>query len=68
MNSMKLDSLESSHPVSLPVEDPSTVNSLFDAISYEKGASIIRMMNSFLSENTFKKGVTVSVSFIKKMN
>ncbi|CAF0711353.1 unnamed protein product [Brachionus calyciflorus] len=52
------DSLESSHPISVPVKDPSQINSLFDAISYSKGASIIRMMNAFLTENTFKKGVS----------
>jgi len=35
--------------------------SLFDSISYDKGASIIRMMNAFLTEKTFKAGVSVSV-------
>ena len=30
------DSLESSHPISVPVNDPSEINSLFDAISYSK--------------------------------
>lgn len=34
---MELDSLESSHPISVPVEDPDEINQLFDGISYDKG-------------------------------
>ncbi|CAF0920546.1 unnamed protein product [Brachionus calyciflorus] len=55
---MELDSLESSHSVKFEVNDPSEIDSLFDEISYDKGASIIRMMNAFLTEDTFKKGVS----------
>jgi aminopeptidase N len=60
------DSLETSHPVSVEVNDPSEINAIFDTISYDKGASIIRMMNAFLSENTFRKGV--SVRFVNSIN
>lgn len=54
------DSLESSHPISVEVNDPAEIISLFDSISYSKGASIIRMMNAYLTEATFKKGVSVT--------
>ncbi|XP_027211488.2 aminopeptidase N [Penaeus vannamei] len=53
-----LDSLESSHEISIPVGHPDEIRQIFDSISYDKGASIIRMMNHFLSENTFRKGVS----------
>ncbi|XP_069972068.1 aminopeptidase N-like [Penaeus vannamei] len=53
-----IDSLESSHPVSIPVGHPDEINEIFDSISYYKGASIIRMMYFFLTEATFKKGLT----------
>jgi len=53
------DSLESSHPVRVDVASPYDVAAIFDAISYDKGASIIRMMNAFLTEPTFRKGVSV---------
>lgn len=53
------DSLESSHPINTVVNNPSEIGGLFDKISYDKGASIIRMMNAFLSEQTFVKGVSV---------
>ncbi|XP_018019816.1 aminopeptidase N [Hyalella azteca] len=53
-----LDSLESSRPISIAVQFPSDIDQLFDAISYSKGASIIRMMNNFLTEPTFRNGLT----------
>ncbi|XP_045589686.1 aminopeptidase N isoform X2 [Procambarus clarkii] len=53
-----LDSLESSHPISIPVGHPDEISQIFDRISYAKGASIIRMMNHFLTEDTFRKGLS----------
>ena len=53
------DSLESSHPISVDVKNPDEIKSIFDSISYDKGSSIIRMMNSYLSEKTFRAGVSV---------
>ena len=35
-----LDSLESSHPISIPVSNPDEINQIFDGISYSKGKSI----------------------------
>ncbi|XP_064646003.1 aminopeptidase N-like isoform X2 [Lineus longissimus] len=55
---MGTDSLGSSHPIYVPVQHPDEINEIFDRISYAKGASVIRMMNFFLGESTFKKGVT----------
>ncbi|RNA03939.1 Aminopeptidase N, partial [Brachionus plicatilis] len=52
------DSLESSHPISTEVNDPNEISYIFDDISYDKGSSLVRMMNSFLSIDTFKKGIT----------
>ncbi|KAB0798929.1 hypothetical protein PPYR_06809 [Photinus pyralis] len=52
------DSLKSSHPVSVPVEDPRDITQIFDSISYTKGAILLHMISNFLSEDTFKKGVT----------
>ncbi|KAA0202055.1 hypothetical protein HAZT_HAZT000627, partial [Hyalella azteca] len=55
---MAIDALTSSHPISIPVQHPDEINEIFDAISYSKGASIIRMMSHFLTEATFNKGIT----------
>ena len=54
----RIDALETSHPISIPVGHPDEINEIFDRISYAKGASIIRMMDKFLSTGTFQKGLT----------
>ncbi len=55
---MTLDALDNSHPISVVVKNPDEIAEIFDAISYKKGASIIRMMSFFLSEDTFRQGLT----------
>ncbi|GLG93863.1 Aminopeptidase, partial [Gryllus bimaculatus] len=56
-NVFALDALESSHPISIAVGHPDEINEIFDRISYGKGASIIRMMDHFLTTDVFKKGL-----------
>ncbi|XP_011870128.1 PREDICTED: aminopeptidase N-like [Vollenhovia emeryi] len=56
--SFGFDTLESSHPVSIEVGNPEEINEIFDEVCYEKGASIIRMMEHFLTTEVFKKGLT----------
>ncbi|CAL7935732.1 unnamed protein product [Xylocopa violacea] len=57
-NVFGLDALESSHQISIEVEHPDEISEIFDRISYEKGASIIRMMDHFLTTKVFKQGLT----------
>ena len=45
---MDLDSLSSTHPIEANVTDPATIGQLFDAISYSKGAAVIRMLQSYV--------------------
>ncbi|OWR51448.1 aminopeptidase N protein, partial [Danaus plexippus plexippus] len=52
-----LDVLESSHPVSVPLEDPRDITEIFDDISYSKGATLIRMMEMFLGEEDFRQAL-----------
>ena len=54
---LSLDGLKNSHPIEQEVKDPSEVSQLFDAISYSKGASVIRMLEQFLGPETFQKGL-----------
>eukprot|EP00099_Drosophila_melanogaster_P013686 NP_001350853.1 uncharacterized protein Dmel_CG11951 [Drosophila melanogaster] len=51
------DSLESSHPISRPIEMTSQISESFDEISYQKGSSVIRMMHLFLGEEAFRTGL-----------
>ncbi|XP_052859646.1 aminopeptidase N [Anopheles cruzii] len=53
----KFDALLSSHPVSVEIGHPNQISQIFDAISYEKGSTVIRMMHLFLDEETFRNGV-----------
>lgn len=53
----KMDALSSSHQISIPVNNPEEISGIFDRISYAKGASIIRMMNHFLTERVFRIGL-----------
>lgn len=57
-NVFGLDALESSHPISVEVGHPDEINEIFDKISYDKGASIIRMMDHFLTTEVFKQGLS----------
>ncbi|KXJ26595.1 Aminopeptidase N [Exaiptasia diaphana] len=52
-----LDSLATSHPISVEVDHPKKIKQIFDRISYSKGSSIIRMLSGFLGQDQFTKGL-----------
>lgn len=54
---MAMDSLKSTHPIAVTVEDPVEISQIFDAISYSKGSSIIKMLENWLGADVFKKGL-----------
>ena len=54
---LSLDGLKNSHPIEQEVKDPSEISQLFDAISYSKGASVIRMLEQFLTPEVFQQGL-----------
>jgi len=54
---LDLDSLQSSHPVSVTVGHPDEIAQIFDTISYTKGSFLLHMMNMFLGEDAFKQGI-----------
>jgi len=56
-NVLDTDVLDYTRPISLPVEDPWDIEAQFDGISYAKGASIIGMINHFLTPQTFQNGL-----------
>lgn len=57
-NALGLDSLRSSHPIEVPVKRADEINQIFDAISYSKGSSVLRMVSKWLGEDIFIKGVS----------
>lgn len=56
-SALSLDSLRSSHPIEVPVTRADQVNQIFDAISYSKGSSVIRMVSKYLGEDVFMQGI-----------
>ncbi|CAM9121076.1 unnamed protein product [Discosporangium mesarthrocarpum] len=52
---MGLDALQTSHPIEVEVHHPNEINEIFDAISYAKGASVIRMLSAYLGKDQFMK-------------
>lgn len=54
---LELDALANSHPISVSVENPIDIESIFDAVSYFKGASILYMLEGVLCESVFKRGL-----------
>ncbi|MBZ5525020.1 MAG: M1 family metallopeptidase [Acidobacteriia bacterium] len=51
------DALRSTHPIRARAETPEEINELFDSISYEKGAAVLRMIETYVSPEVFRRGV-----------
>ncbi len=52
-----LDALKHTHPIEVEVHHPSEIAAVFDAVSYSKGATIIRMLAEYLGEKNFRDGL-----------
>lgn len=62
-NALRLDSLQSSHPIQVPIHHAEEVEQVFDAISYSKGGSVIRMIRAVLGMKNFQSGLA---AYMKK--
>jgi puromycin-sensitive aminopeptidase len=56
--SQETDALRSTRPVELAVESPEEANAMFDVLTYQKGSSVLRMLEQYLGEEDFRAGVT----------
>ena len=56
--SMHADSLKNTHPIEVAVDRPEEIGEIFDEISYGKGASVLRMIETYLGNRAFRKGVS----------
>uniref|UniRef100_A0A3Q0RHY1 Aminopeptidase n=1 Tax=Amphilophus citrinellus TaxID=61819 RepID=A0A3Q0RHY1_AMPCI len=68
---LAVDALTSSHPLSSKEEDimkPEDINALFDTITYNKGAAVLRMLSSFITEDVFSKGLHTYLEEFKYKN
>ena len=65
---MRLDALQSTRAVRAKAETPAEINELFDAIAYEKGAAVLRMVEAWVGEEAFRKGVNAYLEKFKYGN
>jgi puromycin-sensitive aminopeptidase len=52
-----VDSLESTRPIEYPVHSPADADGMFDVLTYQKGASVLRMLERYLGEDGFRAGI-----------
>ena len=51
------DALASTRPVEFDVDAPDEADQMFDSLTYSKGSALLRMLQQFLGEETFRQGV-----------
>ncbi len=59
---LNTDSLRNTRPIRQHADTPQQIDQLFDGIAYGKTASMLRMVESYLGEETFRKGVNQYIS------
>jgi len=52
------DSLDATHPVRAPVVRREEIAQIFDEISYGKGSSVLAMLEAYLGEEPFRRGIS----------
>jgi puromycin-sensitive aminopeptidase len=51
------DALESTRPIEYEVVSPADAEGMYDILTYEKGAAVVRMLEQYLGEDAFRLGV-----------
>ncbi len=54
---MSTDSLRYTRAIRNPVNDSAEISQQFDSIAYQKGAAVLRMIEAYLGEQVFRRGV-----------
>jgi aminopeptidase N len=65
---MEGDARSTTHPIQQPIANEAEANSAFDDITYRKGQSFLRMLESFLGENIFRDGIRHYIAAHKYSN
>jgi len=56
--SQETDALKTTRPIEFEVVSPEEANAMFDVLTYQKGSSVLRMLEQYLGEEAFRAGVT----------
>src|SRR5262249_22683578 len=62
------DARSTTHPIQQPIATEAEANSAFDDITYKKGQSFLRMLESFLDEEIFRNGIRQYINAHKYSN
>ncbi|HEX2039380.1 MAG TPA: M1 family metallopeptidase [Acidimicrobiales bacterium] len=54
---LSIDALASTRPVEFPVARPSEAEEMFDPLTYQKGAGVLRMLEQYLGPDAFRRGI-----------
>lgn len=54
---LAVDGLHTTRPIEYPVGSPEEADGMFDVLTYEKGASVLRMLEQYLGADAFRDGV-----------
>jgi puromycin-sensitive aminopeptidase len=60
---MLVDGLKSTRPIEFPVHRPEEAAGMFDVLTYEKGAAVLRMLEQYLGAEAFRAGISL---YLKK--
>ena len=58
-SAMVVDGLHSTRPVEFPVRRPEEAAGMFDVLTYQKGAAVLRMLEQYLGAETFRAGINL---------
>ena len=67
-DAMRLDSLKTTRPIRAEAWTPAEINELFDAIAYQKGAAVLRMVETWVGEEPFRAGINAYIERFKYGN
>jgi tricorn protease interacting factor F2/3 len=65
---MALDSLHSTHPIHVHGVQVKDIDELFDEISYDKGGSVLRMIEGYLGGEKFQKAIRNYIRMFQYQN
>ena len=51
------DALVTTRPIEFPVVSPDDAEGMFDVLTYEKGAAVVRMLEQYLEPERFREGI-----------
>ncbi len=54
---MAVDGLHATRPVEFPVGRPEEAEGMFDVLTYQKGGSLLRMLEQFIGADVFREGI-----------